>query len=260
MMRLVLLICTLLAGSLVPARAERVIIALSSDKIGISSNFTGADLTIFGVIERDQQAMSRAGDYEVALILRGPARSVVTREKQRVMGIWVNGASRTYVAAPSVFAIATSKPVGELADESVRRDHEIGLAAVQFTERGSKGPEDEAQKLERARFRQAFIDLKRKGGLFSEATGAVKLMAPNVFRGRITLPSNAPIGIYSLEALLLNGGQVIGRQSTSFQIFKTGFEQEVYAASRQYPLLYGIISVVLALGTGWMGSALFRRD
>ncbi len=245
-------LCVLLGA--LPARAERVVLALSSEKIGISSNFTGAELTVFGVIERDQQSTSRAGAYDVAVILRGPARSVVTREKQRMFGVWVNGAARTYVAAPSFFALASTRPLVDFAEESVRQAHDLGLDALQLIERANRGIDDEKQ-----RFRAAFIDMKRQDKLYSEAMGAVKFMAPNVFRGRILLPANAPIGIYAIEVVLLNGGQVIGRQSTNLQIYKTGFEQAVFDASRQNPLWYGLLSVVLALGSGWLASVVFRR-
>ena len=40
---------------------------------------------------------------------------------------------------------------------------------------------------------------------------------------------------------------------------KTGFENFVFVASRQQPLLYGLVCVVLALGTGWLAGVVFRR-
>jgi hypothetical protein len=40
---------------------------------------------------------------------------------------------------------------------------------------------------------------------------------------------------------------------------KSGFENFVFVASRQQPLLYGIVCVLLALGTGWLAGVVFKR-
>ena len=40
---------------------------------------------------------------------------------------------------------------------------------------------------------------------------------------------------------------------------KAGFEQILFAASQERPVLYGLGAVVLALVTGWLGGVVFRR-
>ncbi len=43
-------------------------------------------------------------------------------------------------------------------------------------------------------------------------------------------------------------------------MIKTGFEQYVADAARDYGLLYGAITALMALFIGWFGSVVFRRD
>jgi uncharacterized protein (TIGR02186 family) len=81
----------LLAGT--SAHAEKLTVALSTPEIQINSNFTGTNVTIFGVIERDAGTVARVAPYEVAALILGPPETVVARRKDRFLGIWINGAS-----------------------------------------------------------------------------------------------------------------------------------------------------------------------
>ena len=40
---------------------------------------------------------------------------------------------------------------------------------------------------------------------------------------------------------------------------KIGFERFLGLAAQQQPLLYGLVCVILALFTGWLGGVVFRR-
>jgi len=83
-----------------PAAAERLISALSTSRVLITSNFTGADVVLFGSVERDAQTVSRRGGYDIVVTVTGPRETIVTFRKQRVAGIWVNAESRSFVVFP----------------------------------------------------------------------------------------------------------------------------------------------------------------
>ena len=110
------------------ARAERLVTSLSDYRVSIASNFTGADLVLFGTIERDGASVARRGGYEIAVTVLGPRQTVRTFRKDRVLGIWVNADSRTFVDAPSYLAVLTNRPVDEIASPDVLRRLQVGLA------------------------------------------------------------------------------------------------------------------------------------
>ncbi len=56
------------------ARAETMITSLSTHRLQITSNFVGSQIVLFGAIERDAQTISRAGGYDLAVVVRGPRR------------------------------------------------------------------------------------------------------------------------------------------------------------------------------------------
>ena len=81
-MRRLALSFAVLLFAIVPAAAERLIIALSTSDIRIDSGFTGDAITVFGVIERDAATVSRASAYDVAVVVRGPSEPVVAPTKR----------------------------------------------------------------------------------------------------------------------------------------------------------------------------------
>jgi uncharacterized protein (TIGR02186 family) len=109
-------------------------------------------------------------------------------------------------------------------------------------------------------FRAAFVRIESEFGLYSESATAVTFLTPTVFRASIPLPSQVPTGIYSIEVKLFAGGEFIAGSSTALEIIKAGFEQYVAEAARDYGLLYGLATAMLALLTGWFASVVFRRD
>ncbi|MDP3315795.1 MAG: TIGR02186 family protein, partial [Devosia sp.] len=58
---------------------------------------------------------------------------------------------------------------------------------------------------------------------------------------------------------LFKDGEIIARKTNGFSVRKIGFESFLGLASRQQPLLYGLVCVVLAVFTGWLGGVVFRR-
>jgi uncharacterized protein (TIGR02186 family) len=240
-----------------PAAAERLVIGLATETVAISSNFQGMGLALFAVIQPDQQGGSRLSTYDAAIIVRGPARVQVVRRKDRIGPIWVNSGSRTYVASPSYHATLTNRPLEDIAGDRVRAEAGLGLASLQLIQ-----PWSPNHPAEDAAYREAFLNNRRDEGLYIEAHGedGLRFLAPNVFRATISIPANAPIGFYTVEVLVLSEGFVVGRESTTFQVEKVGFEAAVFNASREQPLAYGIATVALALSTGWLAGIVFRRN
>ena len=85
-------------------------------------------------------------------------------------------------------------------------------------------------------------------------------LTPALFRAAIPIPDNAPTGNYDIDVKLFADGTLLARQQTALEIVKVGFEQFVASAARDYGLLYGLGTALMALLTGWFASVVFRRD
>jgi len=239
-----------------PARAETLIAEVSTHRVAISSNFSGTDLTVYGSVERDAGTVSRASGYDIAVMLAGPRRTVVTRRKDRVLGVWVNRDWRTY-DAPSFYALATTRPLDLLAPEEQLDAQQIGIDNLILPEGVPGGVEVLAGQLE---FRDAFSSLQRKAGLYAEYPGTVKLLGTHLFSATLPIPAEVPVGQYTVRVVVLADGSPVAETTTDVEVTKVGFEQTVTDLAAHRSVLYGLVSVLIALMTGWLGGVLFRRD
>ena len=239
------------------AAAERLITSLSDYRVSIASNFAGADLVLFGTIERDAATVSRRGGYDVVVTVIGPRQTVRTFRKDRVLGIWVNVESRTFVDAPSYLAVLTNRPVEEIASADVLRRLQVGLEQTLLPQMIGA---DVADVVRDDPFRMAFLRLRQERGLYLERTNGVTFLTPTVFRAAIPLPADAPIGTYEVDVKLFADATLLAREPSAFELYKIGFEQFVASAAREHGLLYGLSTAGLALFIGWLASVVFRRD
>ena len=239
-----------------PAGAERLVISVSNHRVLVTSSYTGIDLVLFGSVERDQGSPARPRGYDVVVTVTGPRDNERLRRKGRVVGIWVNVASRTFVDAPSYLAILSNKPPEAVAAADTLRRLQIGFDSFQLPHRvGAR-----AQVVLDDEFRANFVRLKMQNRLYVERENAVTFLTPTLFRADVPMPPNVPFGIYEIDVKLFSAGQMIAQTTSALEVIKVGFEQFVADAARNYSLLYGLATAMLALLTGWFASVVFRRD
>jgi uncharacterized protein (TIGR02186 family) len=240
-----------------PAGAERLITTLSTSRVLIASNFTGADVVLFGSVERDAQTVARRGGYDIVVTVTGPRETVMTFRKERVVGIWINSAQRTFVKAPSYLTVLANRTINEIADINTLRRSQTGLARVLLPQEISG---DIADSIRDDPFRQAFLRLKIERGLYRELQNGVTFLTPALIRAAIPIPDNAPTGAYEVDVKLFADGVLLARTQTALEIVKVGFEQFVANAARERGLLYGLATAMMAVLTGWFASVVFRKD
>lgn len=249
------LLAALLALSGRPAPAEELVTALSSNTVSIESNFTGAEIVLFGTIERDARTVARRQGYDIVVIARGPEQEVITRRKERVAGIWLNTDARRFLNAPSYLAVLSNRPVVDIAPESALEEFQIGLDKLILLQPGHYAPESETSD-----FKRALLRLMRRKELYLEKATGVTLLSSSLFLARIPLPAHVPVGTYRAEVLLFADGTMLERSFVDIFIRKGGSEAFISQAAVQYPFLYGLGAVVLALLSGWLANLAFRKD
>jgi uncharacterized protein (TIGR02186 family) len=247
----------LLACGLEPAAAERLVVSLSNHRVAVTSSFVGEDLVLFGTIEPDSAKTALRPPYNLVVTVTGPRQTLRTRRKERVLGIWVNVDSREFVRVPSYLAVLSNRAVGEIAHPDVLRRLQVGLDNYLLPQR--IGP-DIADTVSNDPFRAAFVRLENQNGLYRQSGTAVTFLTPTVFRVAIPVPANVATGNYAIDVKLFVDGAMAARTNTALEVIKAGFEQYVADAARDYGLLYGLATAMMALLIGWFGSVVFRRD
>src|SRR3954470_17163492 len=110
------------------ANPESIEIGLSTDRVAITADFTGADLTIFGALENPDPLVARQGRYDVIVVLEGPPRPVVVRRKDRVLGVWVNLDSETFENVPVSYSVATTRPLQDITEPNSYKQLSLGAS------------------------------------------------------------------------------------------------------------------------------------
>ena len=235
------------------ARAEQLIVSLSSDFVGINSNFTGAELALFGSIERDAATVSRPGDYDVIVTVRGPRGTVTVREKKQFGPLWVNLDQRKFIAVPAFISVLSNRPLADIAREELRAKLRLGIAPLIPEQAAGVTHVDPM-------FRDGLIRQRRAERLFREEPKGVQLLSQNLFRAAVRIPGTAPLGAYEIDVAVFADGAAVAKSSVAFNVIKSGVEQRIAGFSRDSALAYGLSASVLALALGWLATVIFRRD
>jgi uncharacterized protein (TIGR02186 family) len=236
------------AGSELPA-------AVAEERITVSSDYRGSFVTVFGVNP------DRRGRGDIVVVVRGPGQTATLMRKTRVVGLWINGAPVRFSSAPSFFAVLSNRPLRQIASpESIWRYGLDPAATAQLetaTPRGAD-PSD---------YKAALVRLRREQGLYQvfsaradpNARGGLTMYQGGLFRAVVPLPANAPIARYWADTYLFRDGRLISSQRIPIDVSRVGVERRIHDLATQASLLYGIITVMLALFAGWIASILFRR-
>jgi uncharacterized protein (TIGR02186 family) len=238
---------------LLMAQAEpKLVPDISARSIEIRYSFSGAQLLLFGAILYPGGRIPRR-PADVIVVLKGPVEPILVREKQKIAGLWMNADSNRFRSAPSFYAVASSAPVRQLVDERTAAIYELGLQDLQLSPGGGALPDKER------RFEAGLLDLRSREGLYAEHPHGVEISEGVLYRARIAIPSQVPVGTYTAETFLVSDGKVIAAATKEIDIDKSGFERFVALASRRHGFLYGLAAVFLSLGLGWAAAMLFRR-
>jgi uncharacterized protein (TIGR02186 family) len=246
-----------LAVAAAQARAtEALQIGTSADRIEITSDFSGGEFVVFGVIENAEESELRQGAYDIVVVLEGPRQPVVVRRKADVLGFWINHGAETLELAPASYVLASTRDLARIANEATRRQLALGMQYLRLTRAATSTPPP----TEPDTFADAFIGIKQKAGLYNEEAGAVAFVAPTLFRAKLALPRDLPVGLQLVRVLLFYDGTYLSESSRPFQVVMAGLEGSIQQYASDHRWTYGAYAVLLAICVGWFGRVAFRRD
>lgn len=241
MMRLLFL---LLALFTFPAAAAPLVGDLSNYRIDIDSSFNGTRIFLFGV---------RNDIGDIVVVVRGPSKDYMVRKKEQIGGIWVNSERMKFFGVPDFYAIAASKKLEDIAQGNVFRQLGIGQENL------LSAPPDPKSLASYSQFADAFLRYQHGRRLYKQKPETITFMAETLFKSVIEFPDDIPPGNYTAEIYLISDGDVVGMQSTPITVVKSGLDALLYGFAHNYPALYGITAILMALGIGWFASRAFEK-
>ena len=235
---------------------ETVVPGISTDTISLTADYNGSKLFVFGAVRRRGPVPDEANPLDVIVTIKGPAHGVNVLRKERRFGIWVNAEQVKVRQAPSFYAVATTRPLQDILSQTELLRYQIGMDQAVRRVGGSASVADTAP------FTAALVRLREKNGSYAQLDDSIKLAEETLFQTTIDMPANLVEGLYSVQFFLVRDHKVVSTGNTAITVQKAGLERWIYNMSRNRPLLYGLMSVALALLAGWLaaaGFALVRR-
>ena len=270
-------------------------IGLSTSTISITSDFTGARLVVFGALDNADARILRQQRYDIVVVLIGPRRPVVVREKERTFGLWINRGSERFDSVPGSYALAATRPLSDIARKELRERLSLGISDLQLGSPPPPGPAGQpaidrplgeigtqpnisiaerralaaGKPVAQAQpgvsasigaYSEALKRIREFKGLYNQSVGTVQFVSPTLFRADLQLPADLPTGTHTARAYLFRSGVFIRESSEPLYVRKSGFESFIDRMATEYGVLYGMAAVLLAIFTGWFGRLVFKRD
>ena len=184
--------------------------------------------------------------------MTGPTQNRVARRKSNRFGIWINTDQAVFAAFPSFYQVLSDMRINEVTDAVTLAQKAIPLdSQARYSARTGWW--------EALVFGTELVRLMQEQGQFKLNEQGVVFRSDTFYFAQVALPSDAPPGPYLAHTYLFKNGVLIAEKTDGFSVWKIGFERFLGLASKEYPLLYGLVCAVLALFTGWLGGVVFKR-
>ncbi len=253
-----------LAASTVAAQNGSDHLHVAVRRVHISAGFSGEEVFIYGRVP--------AGTERVVSVISSPTTATVRlMEKGRVGPFWLGVHQYAVHRVPRLYLVSLSCPQGNVLYPCPESD---ALAAVNpalarigeivgLRELEERAEVDvlrgKAGRQEVLRLLRGFWKLQASRGLYAVNTNRIRLNDDSMYYYQAVLPAEAPEGRYEISAFFLAGDGVIGTASTELFVGRSGMVAWLSRLAERRALLYGLITIGIALAAGWLAGTVFRK-
>jgi hypothetical protein len=192
----------------------------------------------------------------------GPDRDFRLNKAGKVLGfLWAPVSHGVVRSLPGMYVLLSSGKIADALSPEDRKDlklfpdfqelRELGNISFQ----GQRAPE-ETEALARGFF-QGLVCLLQEKGLYKQDEDAIRV-AGGQFQARLLLPAQAPLGEYRVSAYVLEEGKARLLASGNFTVRAEGLAAWLGRQAQDSPAFYGIMAVLIALGSGAFVGAIFQ--
>ena len=220
---------------------------ISTDLVQINTGFDGVNLLLFGTTN---------GTNNIIIVIKGPLETNIIRKKTRVASIWVNTEKVIIENVPTFYAIASTRPLNQITTQSILKKY--GIGANNFLTNILKQANAKTMDIS-DEYKNALVRLKNKLGLYIDNPIKIKLIEEQLFRANIKFPANVSTGNYTAQIYSFKNGLLLDVINKPILVEKIGIGADVFRLAHSPSALYGIIAILIAVASGWIAAAIFRK-
>lgn len=246
-------------------------LVVSPNTVDIGLDFSGADVTIGGTTPEGA---------DVVLVLEGPLDSVKMRKTGKVMGLlWMTVEQAEVENMPAFHIVGSSQPIESLLSREQQVRLGVSPECSDILDQAEAVDPDDGSPLseeKQTEFVTALRDKYIREGRYTPwrcyheagaaecdtATPSGGVIRPDDdghWETSISLPSDAPLGEYSVEAYYVRDGQEVGAASTTFNVEKVGMVDALGSMAEDNAVVYAAMSLAIAIAIGLTIGFVFPR-
>jgi len=220
------------------------------DHITVDFFYHGGTVSISGVSDPGTDLIIKVASEDVHQSLR---------KKGKVGGLlWMTVGELDVDHAPNFYEIFSTKKL----DDIVARD-EMDKYGIGFSSMKQHAVLNVSAADEKSKWFDEFVKFKSDSKMYSTSSGNITLSEKDGKQNYYILtewPYQAPPGNYTVTVYAVKNGKVIETATSNVNVEQVGAVKALAAMAKNNGALYGIISVLAAIGAGFGVGLIFRKS
>lgn len=220
------------------------------DRISIDFFYHGSSVSVRGVSDPDA---------DLVIKIAAPDGHQALRQKGKVGGVlWMNVGTINFENVPSLYFLASSKKLDDILSSDEMAKDVLGYKAL--NEHAEMTPVKDEN--ERAKWFGEFIKYKEHSKLFSVSSGNITFSQKDGKQNYYTLfdwPYQAPPGEYTVTVYAVKNNRIVEKAESKVRVEQAGIVKSLAGMAKNSAAVYGILSILAALGAGFGVGLIFRK-
>lgn len=241
-----LALCVLFILSVAGSSWASASLSANPENVEIGITYGGKTVDITGQVPSGEECMIRVVGKEGPLHLK---------EKGKVWGVlWMNVASLSYEEVPDLYFVRSSSPLSNLTSPATLDMLMAGYDALKH----HAAPDSNTEEY---KLFGEMVKLKEHEGLYSIVENTITRTpgenGMDTIETTLDFPSKAPVGDYEVELISFKNGEKDRVDTATITLARSPLIKWLSSMAVNKGLLYGIIAVIIALGSGLLTGVLF---
>ena len=220
------------------------------DHIKVDFFYHGSTVSISGITDPGADLIIKIASAEGHEALK---------QKGKVGGLlWMNVGTLKFERVPKLYEIHSTKKLEDLIPPAEMDKYVIGYPALFRHVEISPSANEE----DKARWFSEFIKYKESSKLYVTSSGNIEMKDKDGKQGYYILtqwPYQAPPGDYTVSVYEIKDGKIIDSAESRVNVEQVGVVRTLAGMAKDNAVLYGIISILSALGAGFGVGLVFRK-
>ena len=244
------LCCTAVLLLYCSSSSAELTINANHDHIKIDFFYHGSEVSVSGTAD--------AGTDLIVKITASDGHEKLKQKGKAAGFLWMNTGTLNFEKTPDLYLIHSTKDIDDMLSKGETDKYVIGYPALERHIEISPSSKEEGK----SRWFSEFVKYKESSKLYASSSGkiATSLKDSELFYYiKTDWPYQAPPGEYLVTVYAVKDKKIIEKAETKVLVEQAGIIKMLSGMAANNGALYGIISIVIALGAGFGVGLIFRK-